>query len=163
MLEGYDESLCVYKEAEKDHVYYCTVDTSRGAGIDYSAFVVIDVTTVPFEVVAVYRNNLIESLVYPNIINNVCKSYNDAYVLVEINDNGQQIADILHGELEYDNVIFTVMKGRAGQILGGWFSKTGTQKGVRTTKQVKRIGCANLKAMVENDKLIINNTTIHYR
>ena len=160
MLEGYDESLCVYKEAEKDHVYYCTVDTSRGAGIDYSAFVVIDVTTVPFEVVAVYRNNLIESLVYPNIINNVCKSYNDAYVLVEINDNGQQIADILHGELEYDNVIFTVMKGRAGQILGGGFSKTGTQKGVRTTKQVKRIGCANLKAMVENDKLIINDYNI---
>ncbi len=156
MLEGYDESLCVYKEAEKDHVYYCTVDTSRGAGIDYSAFVVIDVTTVPFEVVAVYRNNLIESLVYPNIINNVCKSYNDAYVLVEINDNGQQIADILHGELEYDNVIFTVMKGRAGQILGGGFSKTCTQKCVRTTKQVKRIGCANLKAMVENDKLIVN-------
>jgi hypothetical protein len=86
----------------------------------------------------------------------VIKNYNHAFTLVEINDNGQQIADILHNDLEYENIIFTAVKGRAGQVIGGGFAST-VQRGVRTTKQVKRIGCANAKTMIEKDKIILND------
>jgi hypothetical protein len=127
--------LTVYKEPEKNGVYFCVVDTSRGVGIDASAFVIINVSTVPYEVVACYKNNIIDPLVYPDVIHNVVKNYNEAYTLVEINDNGQQIADILHHDYEYDNIIFTSVKGRAGQVIGGGFSSS-VQRGVRTTNKL---------------------------
>ena len=152
----YDGSLSIYKEPEKDKNYFCIVDTSRGTGIDYSAFIIVDTSSVPYEVVACYKNNIIDPLIYAEVIYNVIKNYNHAFTLVEINDNGQQIADILHNDLEYENIIFTAVKGRAGQVIGGGFAST-VQRGVRTTKQVKRIGCANAKTMIEKDKIILND------
>ena len=148
--------MSVYKETVKGDAYFCVVDTSRGSGIDASAFVIINVSTVPYEVVACYKNNIIDPLLYPDVIYNVAKSYNEAYTLVEINDNGQQIADILHHDLEYENIIFTSMKGRAGQVIGGGYGSS-VQRGVRTTKQVKRIGCSNAKTMIEKFKIILND------
>jgi hypothetical protein len=153
---NYEGKLRIYKEPVKDHNYFCTVDTSRGSGIDASAFTIVDVSVMPYEVVACYADNLIPPLLYPEIIYNVVKSYNNASVLVEINDNGQQIADILHYDLEYENVIFTAVKGRAGQVIGGGFSSN-IQKGVRTTKTVKANGCANIKTMIEKDKILLND------
>ena len=156
MSTHYEGSLTVYKEPVKDGVYFCVVDTARGVGIDASAFVIIDVASVPYEVVACYKNNIIDPLIYPEVIHNVVKNYNEAYTLVEINDNGQQIADILHHDYEYDNIIFTSVKGRAGQVIGGGFSSS-VQRGVRTTKQVKRIGCSNAKTMIEKDKIKLHD------
>jgi hypothetical protein len=124
--------------------------------MDASAFVVIDVSSVPYEVVACYKNNIIDPLVYPDVIHNVVKNYNEAYTLVEINDNGQQIADILHHDYEYEHIIFTSVKGRAGQVIGGGFSSS-VQRGVRTTKQVKRIGCSNAKTMIEKEKIKLHD------
>jgi Terminase large subunit, T4likevirus-type, N-terminal/Terminase RNaseH-like domain len=149
------------EEVKKDRIYLISVDTSRGSGIDYSAFVVFDITEIPYKVVAKYRDNEIESLVYPTIIYNVAKHYNNAYVLVEINDVGQQVVDILLHDLEYDNILSTRVKGRSGQKVSG---QTGLRVGlgVRTTPQVKRIGCANFKSLVENDKIIINDYDIFY-
>ena len=152
----YEGSLTVYKEPEKGGVYFCVVDTSRGVGMDASAFVVIDVSSVPYEVVACYKNNIIDPLVYPDVIHNVVKNYNEAYTLVEINDNGQQIADILHHDYEYEHIIFTSVKGRAGQVIGGGFSSS-VQRGVRTTKQVKRIGCSTAKTMIEKEKIKLHD------
>jgi hypothetical protein len=152
----YEGSLTVYKEPERGGVYFCVVDTSRGVGMDASAFVVIDVSSVPYEVVACYKNNIIDPLVYPDVIHNVVKNYNEAYTLVEINDNGQQIADILHHDYEYEHIIFTSVKGRAGQVIGGGFSSS-VQRGVRTTKQVKRIGCSNAKTMIEKEKIKLHD------
>ena len=152
----YEGSLKVYEEPKDASLYFCVVDTARGVGIDFSAFVIIDASVVPYRVVACYKNNTIAPLVYPEVIYNVAKSYNEAFTLIEINDNGQQIADILHNELEYENTIFTTVKGRAGQGIGGGFSAN-FQRGVRTTKQVKRIGCANLKTMIEKDKILLND------
>ena len=152
----YEGSLKVYEEPKDTSLYFCVVDTARGVGIDFSAFVIIDASVVPYRVVACYKNNTIAPLVYPEVIYNVAKSYNEAFTLIEINDNGQQIADILHNELEYENTIFTTVKGRAGQVIGGGFSAN-FQRGVRTTKQVKRIGCANLKTMIEKDKILLND------
>jgi len=154
-------SVDKFEEVVPGHTYLVSVDTSRGSGIDYSAFIVFDITSVPYRVVAKYRDNEIESLVYPTIIYNVGRHYNYAYVLVEVNDIGQQVADILLHDLEYENVLSTRSKGRAGQNIGGGAGvKYGL--GVRTTTQVKRIGCANFKSLVENDKIIINDYDLLY-
>jgi hypothetical protein len=152
----------IYKNAEKRHKYVIVVDTSRGVDIDYSAFVVFDVTSVPYNIVCKFKANDISPLVYPNVIYQLAQLYNNAYVLVETNDIGQQVADILHQDLEYDGVLITQTKGRAGQKLGGGFGKGRPMFGVRTTAQVKRIGCGNFKSLVENNKLIINDFDLLY-
>ena len=155
------ENMDIYFEPIENHKYVITVDTSRGVGIDYSVFVVFDVTQVPYKFVAKYRDNEISPLLYPNIIWRAGKYYNDAMVLVEVNDNGQQIADILFYDLEYDGVLLTQTRGRAGIKVGGGY-KVKPTRGVKTTKQVKRIGCANLKTLIEQDKLLFNDYDLIY-
>lgn len=147
------DNLDIIEEPKKGHSYFISVDVARGTGGDYSAFCVIDTTEYPFVVVAKYRDNLISPLLYPDIICKVAKDYNNAYILVEINDIGQQVADIIHNEIEFDNMIWVDSDSRYGQHLSN-MGKTATL-GVRTTKQVKRIGCATLKTLVENNKLLI--------
>lgn len=152
-------SIQVYERAEKEHQYCIVVDVARGNMGDYSAFVIVDISTIPYKVVGKYKNNTISPLLFPEIIYNTAKSYNDSYVLIEINDIGGQVADILHNDLEYDNLLMSSIKGRAGQRIGGGFGAN-VVKGVRTTKQVKSIGCSNLKDMIETDKLIVNDFDI---
>jgi len=153
------DNFDVYENPQQGASYTCIVDTSRGAGLDYSAFTIIDVTQVPYKVVAKYRSKEVPPMLYPNIILNACKAYNNALALVEINDIGGQVADILHHELEYENILSTSVKGRSGQQIGSGFGSR-VQMGVRTTKQVKRIGCSNLKTLVENDQLLVNDFDI---
>ena len=152
--------LDVYEMPKKGHTYTLTVDVSRGLTNDYSAFCVVDCTNVPYKVVAKYRDNDIKPIVFPNIIERVAKHYNKAYILVEINDLGQQVADALQFELEYDNMMMVTQRGRSGQVLGGGFSGRGNQLGLRMTKGTKKIGTSNLKSLVEGDKLIINDFDI---
>ena len=152
--------LDVYEMPKKGHTYTMTVDVSRGLTNDYSAFCVVDCTNVPYKVVAKYRDNDIKPIVFPNIIERVAKHYNKAYILVEINDLGQQVADALQFELEYDNMMMVTQRGRSGQVLGGGFSGRGNQLGLRMTKGTKKIGTSNLKSLVEGDKLIINDFDI---
>ena len=155
----YDGSLSIYEEPEDGRNYFLVADVSRGVGIDSSAFLVYDVTEMPYKVVAAYKNNLIEPILYPEIIYQVARSYREAFVMIEINDNGQQIADILHQDLEYENIVYTTIKGRAGQVLGAGFAPN-TQRGVRTTKQVKRLGCVNMKTMIEKQQIILNDFSV---
>ncbi len=152
--------LDVYEMPKKNHIYTMTVDVSRGLTNDYSAFCVMDCTNVPYKVVAKYRDNEIKPLVFPSIIEKVAKVYNKAYILIEINDLGQQVADNLQFELEYDNMMMVTQRGRSGQVLGGGFSGRGNQLGLRMTKGTKKIGTSNLKSLIEGDKLIINDFDI---
>ena len=152
--------LDVYEMPKKGHTYTLTVDVSRGLTNDYSAFCVVDCTNVPYKVVAKYRDNDIKPIVFPNIIERVAKHYNKAYILVEINDLGQQVADALQFELEYDNMMMVTQRGRSGQVLGGGFSGRGNQLGLRMTKGTKKIGTSNLKSLIEGDKLIIQDFDI---
>ena len=152
--------LDVYENPVKGREYIMTVDVARGSIKDYSAFVVFDVSSMPYKIVAKFRDNEIKPLLFPHTIEKVAKAYNMANVCVEVNDVGHQVADALQFELEYTNLLMCQMKGRAGQILGAGFSKRGTQMGVRMTKQVKRIGCANLKTLVESDKMPIQDFNI---
>ena len=159
----YTDDYAVYEDPtlaeNKNNLYVLVADTSRGVGRDYSAFVVYNVTQLPYKVVARYKNNEISPLLFPNIIHQFAKSYNDAYTCIEVNDNGQQVADILYRELEYENVVMTQMRGRQGQVISGGFASKPTP-GVRTTAQVKRIGCTNFKTLVESDKLILGDAEI---
>ena len=147
--------LDVYKEEEKDHQYVIAVDVARGVAGDYSAFVIIDTTTFPYTLVGKYRNNTIKALMFPNIVVQAANNYNHAYVLVEVNDVGGQVADIIHYDLEYDNLLMASMRGRAGQVVGQGFSGTKVQMGVKMSTTVKSIGCSNLKALIEEDKLLL--------
>jgi hypothetical protein len=148
------DNLDVYEEPEMGKVYSITVDTARGQGLDYSTFTVFDTTEVPYQIVAKYRDNMVAPLLFPNIINTIGKKYNDAYVLVESNDIGAQVADVLHHDLEYENLLTVAWYGRHGQQLSSGHKKD-ISYGVRTTKNVKKIGCSNLKSMIEEDKLLI--------
>lgn len=151
-----NEHIKVYEEPSKQGVYIVVADTSRGVNGDYSAFVVFDVTTIPYKVSAVYRNNEISTLLYPNIIYQFAQHYNNAYILVESNDVGKQVADIIYSDLEYEQVFWCSQDPKSGQYISGGY-RGSAQVGVRTTKSVKRIGCSNFKSMVENDKIIIND------
>lgn len=151
------EGFKVYAKPEEKHVYVLTVDVSRGTGQDYSAFCIIDITTAPYKLVATFKNNTMSPMVFPNAIHVAAKQYNNAHVLVEINDMGGQVADILHGELEYENLLSSTMRGRKGQVLDGGFGSGTSQFGVRTTEVVKRSGCSILKSLVESDRLVIQD------
>ena len=147
--------LAVFEDKIDEHNYIVTVDVSRGIGNDYSAFTVIDTTTLPYKMVARYKNNEIKPIIFPNIVVDVAKNYNNAYVLCEVNDIGGQVADIIQFDLEYENLLMAAMRGRAGQQLGQGFSGKKTQLGVKMSTAVKSVGCSNLKALIEEDKLII--------
>jgi hypothetical protein len=132
---------------------------AEGQGLDYSTFSVFDVSEIPYRQVAKYRNNEIAPLLLPTVIYSVAKRFNDAFVLVEINSIGLQVADILHFELNYDNLLKFQQKGKQGTQASGGFAagKNKLAFGLKMSAQTKMIGCANLKALVENDKLIIND------
>lgn len=140
---------------ENPHSYIIIADSAQGIGGDYSAFSVIDITEIPYKQVAKYRNNKISPMLYPNVIYKVAKEYNNAYVLIELNFS-EQVASILHNDLEYDNILY-VTRSSKGQIVSAGFGGGQTQYGVVTDKKVKRIGCHTFKSLVEENKLIIND------
>ena len=148
--------LDVYEEPIKNALYCMVVDTAQGKDQDYSAISIFDISQIPYRQVAKYRSNQISPMLYPDIIFQIGKKYNMAWILLEVNDVGSQVAETLHYDLEYENIIVSSMKGRAGQQIGGGFSKN-IQLGIRTSKQLKRIGCSALKEMIESDKLIISD------
>ena len=149
------DGLDIFNKPEKDHRYVIIADTAKGIGADYSAFNIIDITEVPYKQVGKYRDNKISPLLYPNVIHKLATEYNNAYVLIEVNSS-EQVASILYSELEYENILF-VNRGSNGQVVSGGFGGGKTQLGVVTDKKVKRIGCTNLKSMVEENKLIIQD------
>ncbi len=152
--------LDVYEDPQEDHTYVVTVDVARGVEKDYSAFIVIDVSQFPHKVVGKYRNNQIRPILFPQIIKEVALSYNKAYVLCEVNDVGDQVAAGLHYDLEYSNLLMSSMRGRAGQILGQGFSGKKVQLGVKMSKTTKKVGCLNLKTLIEDNKLTFTDFEI---
>jgi hypothetical protein len=150
-----ETGIKIYHQPVKDHVYLAVADTSRGKGLDYSAISVIEVSEIPYKLVATYRDNNISPLVYPGVIKKLAEYYNQAYALIEINDNGQQVVDSLFDDFEYENILSTVeMKGKMA-LTWGYGNKS--QRGIRTTKSVKRLGCSILKNLIEQQKLLVQD------
>ena len=147
----------VYENPKEGHVYAIGVDVSRGENLDYSAFSVFDATEFPYRQVAKYRNSSISPLLYPSVVASCGQKYNDAYVLVETNGIGQQVSDILHNDMEYENLVLITSKGRAGQVFDGGFGKGSTQLCITMSKKVKQVGCSMLKDLIESQKLITND------
>jgi hypothetical protein len=149
------DGLDVYERPIKDHSYVLVADTAKGVGGDFSAFSIVDVTAAPYRQVAKYRDNNISPMLFPSVIYKVATEYNKAYVLLEVNSS-EQVAMILYGEMEYDNLLF-VNRGVDGQVVSGGFGGGKTQLGVNTDKKVKRIGCMNFKSLVEENKLLVQD------
>jgi len=159
-LEEDSEGLRIFNQPEKDKIYFLQADVCRGQGSDYSAFTVIDGTSAPYKIVASYRNNVISPFNFPNVIKKVGEKYNNAYVLVETNDIGGQVSSILYNDLEYENLLMTRIMGRKGQILSQGFAQGKSEMGLRTTAQTKKLGCAILKRLIEEDKILLNDERI---
>ena len=139
----------------KDHLYCIMVDVAEGKGLDSSAFQVIDMTTTPYRQVASYNSSSISPILFPTVIFNTARLYNDAYILVEVN-NTNQIAETLHADFEYENLWKVHTGNKKPQQLSTGFAR-GVQMGVKMSPQVKRIGCTNLRSLVEGDKLILQD------
>jgi hypothetical protein len=150
------QGISMYKSPVAEHTYVCIADVSRGKGLDYSAFQIIDVSKMPYEQVCVFRDNMVTPVDYAEVIYRTTKGYNNAYILVEINDIGEQVSEILSYDFDVETLLYTESAGRSGKRISGGFSK-GSDKGIRTTKTVKAIGCNILKLLVEQDQLIIND------
>ena len=139
----------------KDHLYCIMVDVAEGKGLDSSAFQVIDMTAMPYRQVAAYNSSSISPILFPTVIYNTARLYNDAYILVEVN-NTNQIAETLHADFEYENLWKVHTGNKKPQQLSTGFAR-GVQMGVKMSPQVKRIGCTNLRSLVEADKLILQD------
>lgn len=150
-----------YERPMPNRIYVCIADVSHGKGLDYSAFHVIDVTEMPYKQVCVYRNNATSPIEYAEIIYQTAKAYNHAAVLVESNDIGGQVVDSIHYDYEYDNILYTQNSGRAGKIISNGFGGVPCERGVRTTKTVKSVGCSLLKLLVEQNQLITVDFNTH--
>lgn len=156
MRQMFEEKLQIYEEAQEDHSYILSADSSHGKELDYSSFVVIDITVTPYRIVAKYKSNTISGMLYPNIIAQVGKYYNNAYALVENNDIGAQVLHILVHDLEYDNLFYTE-DVKTNTILSTTPRSTA---GIKTTSKVRRQGCNALKSIIENGQLQITDFDI---
>jgi hypothetical protein len=156
-LHTSENGIKIYNQPLEGHNYIIVADTSRGKGLDYSACVVID-CAIPYRVVATYKDNNISPLVYPSILKKMGDYYNQAYALVEINDNGQQVVDSLFEDYEYENILSTVDIKSKIALTWGYGNKS--YRGIRTTKSVKRLGCSIVKNLIEQQKLIIEDFDI---
>jgi len=155
LLKIYEHPVKEANGAKSDHLYCICVDVSEGKNLDYSAFQVIDISETPYKQVATYHSSSITPILFPTVIYNAARMYNDAYVLVEINNN-PQVADSLHADFEYENLWKVYTGNKKPQQLSAGFAR-GIQMGLKMSPQVKAIGCSNLKTLIEGDKLLIND------
>jgi hypothetical protein len=146
-----------FEAPNENGIYVCVADVSRGKGLDYSAFSIFDVTKMPYRQVCTFRDNMITPADYAELIYRCIKTYNNAYTLIEINDIGEQVSDVLMYDLEVEEILFTESAGRSGKRISAGFGGKGVDKGIRTTKTVKALGCNMLKLLIEQDQLIIND------
>jgi len=154
------EGIKMYARPERDHQYMITVDVSRGKMLDYSVAQVIDITQAPYKQVMIYRSNAITPGDFAEVINRIGRMYNEAPVLVEINDLGEQTSDTLFYEYEYPNVLFTEGGNNRKKITYSYTAGK-TDRGIRTTLPNKQTGCSMLKLLVEQGQLeVVDFATI---
>lgn len=150
-----------FQRYNKNHSYCLIADVSRGKGLDYSAFQLIDITKLPYQIACTFRDNTLPPAEFAETISRFGREYGTCPVLVEINDIGQQVAEMLFYDFEYDNMIFTDNKGSRGKVATQGMQST-TDKGIRTTKTVKNVGCSILKLLIEQDKLQVRDRDTVY-
>jgi hypothetical protein len=155
ILEIHEQPIKGDGELTKDHIYAVIVDPAEGKDMDCSALSVIDMSSTPYKQVAKYNSSHISPVLFPSIVYQTARLFNDAYVLVEIN-NTPQIADILHNDLEYENILKIQTGNKKAQAVSAGFGR-GVQLGLKMSSMVKRIGCTNLKTLIESDRLLLQD------
>ena len=151
------EGITQYEKAIPGHSYVMTVDVSRGKGLDYSTFTMVDVTEMPYTQVCCFQDNTISPVDFASVIYRIGLMYNESAILIEINDIGEQVSDVLLMDYGYENLLFTENAGRAGKQVSGGFGGKRADHGIRTTRQVKSKGCSILKLLIEQNQLIIQD------
>lgn len=146
------ENLHIFELPKPNSQYIMTVDCSEGVGGDASTFTIFNVDALPYRVVATYSNDMIQPMMYPNVIFDVAQYFNNAYVVIESNTIGAEVANILFYELEYENVLSSNVNSKRGDL----DESPRSYLGVKTTKKTKHLGCSNLKSLIENDQLEVN-------
>ena len=152
-----NEGITQYEKAESGHSYVMTVDVSRGKGLDYSTFTVFDVTEMPYKQVCCFQDNTISPVDFASVIYRIGLMYNESAILIEINDIGEQVSDVLLMDYGYENLLFTENAGRAGKQVSGGFGGKRADHGLRTTRSVKSKGCSILKLLIEQNQLIVQD------
>lgn len=147
-----DETIRYWEAPQRGHTYVMTVDVSRGRDLDFSAFIVFDVTEIPYKVVCTLKNNEISVMRFPIIIGQIAKAYNTASVLIENNDLGESVCNDLWFNQEYSEVLWT----KNGKISA---AKDATI-GIKTSKPVKTRGCGAIKEIIEKNELVVNDFRI---
>jgi hypothetical protein len=143
----------VYEDPQPGTPYVLVADSSHGKELDYSAFIVFDISKAPYKMVARYKHNNVSAWDYPGIIKTVAMHYNRAFVLAENNDIGAMVLKILMDDLEYEHLFYTQNENTdQGLTFMG-----GATVGIRTTKKTKRQGCASLKTMLESNQIIVQD------
>ena len=150
------DGITQYNAAKEGHTYVMTVDVSRGKGLDYSTFNVIDITKMPYKQVCTFRDNMVTPVDFASIIYRIGLMYNESAILIETNDIGEQVSDVLLMDYGYENLLYTENAGRSGKRISSGFGKR-VDNGIRTTKSVKSIGCTILKMLIEQNQLIIQD------
>ena len=158
VMKDPEELLHIFEQPVPGRQYVMSVDVSEGVGGDASTFSIIDVSEIPYKIVCTYSNDMITTLIFPNVIFDVAQYYNNAYVVIESNTIGAEVANILHYDLEYENVLSTNITSKRGDL----DESPRSFLGIKQTKKTKHIGCSNLKLMVEQDQLIINDYRVFY-
>lgn len=143
-------------ETQPAHIYVATADVSQGQEQDYSVLSIFDVSVSPFRQVAVYRRNDLAPQLFAPMIKDLAEYYCQAFVLIEVNDVGMTVADMLHAELEYENILYVRTHPKRGQMLAGGFHQK-SKLGLKMTQATKRVGCSALRAMIEKDQLFISD------
>lgn len=150
------EGLTQYERAIEDHSYVMTVDVSRGKGLDYSTFNIIDITKMPYKQVCTFRDNMVSPVDFASVIYRIGLTYNECAILIEINDIGEQVSDVLLMDYGYENLLYTENAGRNGKRISSGFGKR-VDNGIRTTKSVKSVGCTILKMLIEQNQLLLRD------
>lgn len=154
-LYSNEEGLKIYEVPKQGRTYTMCVDTSRGMGEDYHAATIIDCTEIPYKVVATFKNNTVNPKLLPNILARIGRQYNDAYMLVELNDLGEAVAaDMNSDEICYPNLILISSEDKSGQKADGGFGGKHIRYGLKMSGPVKIQGCAQLKDLIVDKKLI---------
>jgi hypothetical protein len=155
------DGVQVFHKPKQNGVYVGVCDVAEGVGGDFSTMTIFDITgDEGYRIAAIYRNNKISTLLFPDVIFKLATEYNEAYILIETNSIGKQVADVLHGEFEYENILLSTSGGRKGQTISSGFGGQGGKLGVKTTSPLRRIGCSTLKTLIEENKLIVESHDI---
>ncbi|QNH71374.1 terminase large subunit [Rhizobium phage P9VFCI] len=131
-----EQGFEIFELPQEGHAYIACVDNAEGKEQDESTISIIDITEKPFKLVGTFADNRISPLLFPHKIKKMAEIYNNAMTIVENNTIGLTVAVGLYLDLEYENVYLSNNKDETGI-------------GVRTTRPLKQLGCANLRSLLE--------------